>query len=222
MEGLIPLALVGAVVFYQLRRTSTNTLLAMVVMAILGGVAGYFVYKRYQASAASTRQSNIQLKEDTKGREEIVSSSYEVSAFKKFKHLPRNGVLMDMAKDLRFTRVFDKARYGDLLVHMDKLQKVYMYVLAGRYRPEKYIPTFVDLRDTVLEVLYSYILVVPEVLQHTYGLKPYEVIHKNIDDFTALSRKMMGILQAYAKDKGYTVPDTYFRPYEPKREHTLP
>jgi len=66
--------------------------------------------------------------------------------------------------DLRFVRVFDKARYGDLLLFMDKLQKTYMYILAGRYEVQSYVGTFQDLRESVSEILYSLYFAVPLVV----------------------------------------------------------
>jgi hypothetical protein len=105
---------------------------------------------------------------------------------------------------------------------MDKLQKVYVYILAGRYRPDLYIQTFIDIRKSVLEILYSFVVVVPHQFKHTYGLDPYQEIEKSIDDFTVVSRTMMEILYSYAKANGYNIADNYFHPYEENRENLLP
>jgi hypothetical protein len=97
-----------------------------------------------------------------------------------------------------------------------------MYILAKRYDPVTYVPLFMDMRRAVLEIMYSFIHIVPERLKHTYGIRPYEVIEKNIRDFTALSRTMSVILGAFAKDNGAVLPDSYFDAYEPSRENVLP
>lgn len=222
-ESVIPLTIFACIVFYQLRNAETNTLLAIIIIAMLGAAGAFTAY--YRAAPASPVS-----KTDTADRREVVSSVYPVAKFPKDhkKHqrfLRHNQALCDMAADLRFIKIFDKARLGDLLIHMDHYQKVYMYILAGRYNPESYIGIFTDLRSSILEILYSLIHVVPETLKHTYGFLPREVIQKNIDSFTALSRRMLTILQSYTKANGYSVPDnakSYYQPYEPSRANLLP
>lgn len=213
-EYVIIVFMLAAVAFYHLRSAETNTLLAILVVLICA--VAYYQY----APAPLAVKDTLSL--DTADRKEAVSSNFIVSKFPKLRFLPNNSQLMRIATDLRFVRIFDTARFGDLVLHMEKLQKVYMYILSGRYWPPSYIGTFTDLRTSVLEILYSLIHIIPSVLKHTYGLDPYDTIQKNIDEFTALSRKMLGILRAYAKDRGHNIPDTYFHPYEATRENILP
>jgi hypothetical protein len=215
---LIGVIFVSALVFYQLRRSSTNTLVAILVMCVL--LAGLYW-------AHDTRRIRIEafkkdLNEDLADRTEVISDSYEVKKSRKLKYLEENQELRAIAMNLRFVRIFDKGRFGDLLVHMDKFQKVYMYILARRYQPREYIGTFQDLRQAVLEILYSLIFVVPKRLKHTYGLDPYSEIQKSIQEFTALSRKMEDILYAFAKAEGHQLARSYYHPYDPTRTHILP
>lgn len=215
-EHSVIILVVASIVFYQLRCAETNTLLAIIIMAFLA-TASYFYYVRYSSSPTS------QLSQDIKGRKEAASSNFVVAKFPRdLKFMSYNQSLQDIAKDVRFIRMFDKARLADLIVHMDKFQKIYMYILAGRYRPDSYISTFVDLRASILEILYSLIHIVPETLKHTYGFQPYDVIQKNIDAFTSLSRKMMYVLQSYSREHGYIIPDAYYHPFENARENILP
>lgn len=216
-EYTILLFLFGAAVFYQLRKAETNTLLALII--IIAGVASYyaFLYTTPSNSAPAAIPDS-----DTADRREAVSQSFAVSKFTKPRFLLNNSGLTAIVKDLRFIRIFDTARFGDLLIHMEKLQKVYMYILSGRYYPPSYIGTFTDLRQLILEILYGLVHIVPPTLKHTYGLDPYAVINKNIDAFTALSRKMLGIIRAYSRDRGYQIPDTHFHPHEPSRKNILP
>lgn len=213
-EYVIIVFVLTAVAFYYLRNAETNTLLAILIVLI--GAVAY-----YQLAPPPASVKDV-LSADTADRKEAVSSNFMVKKFPKLRFIYNNSQLMRIATDLRFVRIFDTARFGDLVIHMEKLQKVYMYILSGRYYPPSYISTFIDLRSSVLEILYGLVHIVPGVLKHTYGLDPYATIQSNIDDFTALSRKMLSVLRAFAKDRGYNIPDTYFHPYEKARENILP
>lgn len=213
-EYVIVVFILAAVAFYHLRKSETNTLLAILI-TLIAAVAYYQLVP--QAPVARDK-----LPLDVADRKEAVSTNFMISKFPKLRFLQNNSQLMRIANDLRFVRIFDTARFGDLVLHMEKLQKVYMYILSGRYYPPSYISTFVDMRTSVLEILYGLVIIVPSVLKHTYGLDPYATIQRNIDEFTALSRKMLNVIQAYAKDRGHMIPDTYFHPYEPARENILP
>jgi hypothetical protein len=213
MEALVA----GSIVFYQLRRARTNTLLAILITMLSAAALAYYFIKEKPPS--STDFGKL-----VEGRAEVVSPNYTVATFgtRKFRFLVENKMLVDILNDMKFTRIFDKGRYGDLLIHMDKFQKTYMYILAGRYRPESYMASFTDLRNLILEILYSYIFIIPEALKHSYGVNPYDIIHKNIDKFTSLTRTMMYTMAAYCKGKGYIIPDTYLSPYENTRTTLLP
>jgi hypothetical protein len=106
---------------------------------------------------------------------------------------------VEIAYDIRWTRMFDKNRYQELIAIFDKLQKVYMYILGGRYYVESYLSTLNDLRQTALETLYSFYLIVPESFRHVYGLDPLKNIESNVDKLTKHTRIMLDIVEKYAK-----------------------
>jgi hypothetical protein len=216
MEALIG----GSLVFYQLSKAKQTTLLAMLVMAT--GVAAMYFWMQNRSSLPS--QSPSQLSIDPR-RREVASDAFNIATVskKQLAFLKENQELMRIARDIRFVSVFDKARFEDILIHMDKMQKVYMYILAGRYYPRSYVPTFVDLRALIQEMLYSLVLITPDTFKNVYGISdPLQVVHRNIDAFTVISRRMLTTLQSYSADKGYIIPEDFFHPYEPSREHRLP
>lgn len=222
-EELLLLVFAGAVLYYQLSRSTMKTLMSLLLMCIFVGVVFYYVFRNSRQIVATKKAAETKVEQSLEGRKEMVSTSYPVKKFNgKIKYLQKNAMFMDIVKDLRFVRIFDKARYGDLIMHMDKLQKVYMYILARRYSCEQHIPLFVDLRDNVTELLYSLYVVVPEALKHTYGVHPHNVIEQNINTFTAITRRMLEILKAFCKDEGAYYPELLPRPYEATRENRLP
>ncbi len=194
-------------------------------MSIFTAAVFYYVMRTTKETRATEQAANAQMEKSLEGRHEIMSPNYPVKRANpngKLRYLPKNAIFMDIVKDLRFVRIFDKARYGDLIVHLDKLQKVYMYILARRYSCEQHIPVFVDLRDQVSELLYSLYVIIPESLKHTYGLTPYNTIEKNITDFTAVTRRMLDILKSFCRDEGAYYPEHLPRPYEPTRQNVMP
>ena len=86
-----------------------------------------------------------------------------------------------------------------MCVFMDSYQKVYMYILAERYLASSYVPTFLDLRENILEIMYQYYVVVPQHFKHIYGVSPYEKIEKNINEFLKLSRTMIEVLENFCR-----------------------
>lgn len=215
---MIPLLLLLAVIFSQLRNSSVKTLLSIMLIVMM--IAAYFVVWNDRVSDSPHISK---LESDTKDRREAVSPSFEIKRFGgKFKYLEENADFVEIAVDLRFIRIFDKARFGDLLIHMDKMQKVYMYILSGRYDPVLYISTFIDLRQATTEIMYSFYLVVPQQLQHTYGIDTYAELKRNVNRFTVATRKMLYVLYAFAKAQGHHVSDEYLHPYEHSRINVLP
>lgn len=211
IERMIPYFLGGALIFYQLSQANVKTLI--VIGLILVYVIGVVYY--HQTSAA--KDANVVEKREQKIQAAIEpnqvaqSSHYGIKRFPrngKLKYLPENTALMEICEDLMFTRTFDKARYADLLLHMDKFQKTYMYLLGDRLVCTDGIPTLLDYRANILELIQSMIHIVPRTMKHTYGLSPFEVIEKNVERFLAVTRVMLQVVEGYCK-----TPIPYTQPY---------
>lgn len=214
---VVVLLLIAAIVLHQLRNMSVTTLLAMLLMMLSVGMWYWLTLKDMKPLGVN------KLVSDLKGRQEMVTPTYEIKKSRgDLKYLLQNSDFQVIANNLRFTRIFDKGRFGDLLVHMDKLHKVYMYILAGRYNPEKYIATFKDLREATLEILSRFFMVIPQNLKHTYGLDPYAELYSNIGMLNVATRTMLNVLLGYSKGNGYNVVDDYLQPYQNSRKHVLP
>jgi hypothetical protein len=238
LQQLLWLGFGSAVLFRQLSGAAGNSLLAMLV---LGGGA-YVGYREGVwgggrggaagtggAAEGATCSSAIAagapegFASAIADRREANTERFSIGRFSRLRFLPKNPALAAIARDLRFVRTFDKARYADLLLYMEKFQKTYMYILGDRYYLESYVGTLMDLRDSVAETLYSLVFAVPASFRHSYGLAPYPIIQRNIEEFQVLSRKMIKIVENFARSRG----DAHFpvvgpRPYEKGREDRLP
>lgn len=197
--------LASAIIYNQLSRASNHTLLAIIVMAGIGGLMAYYINQQIRNNEKTATDRARLLDRDGRpdGRLETSISGSRVfpSTFPKkgFKYLTENSVLVDIAMDLRVLKMFDKARYADLLLLLDQLQKTYMYILAGRYHPISHIQTFMDIRDSCLEILYSLVFVLPSSFKHVYGVDPDSLANSVISTFTSATRTMADVLKSFAE-----------------------
>jgi hypothetical protein len=140
------------------------------------------------------------------------------------KFLKKNKEFLDIIHNLRFVKKFDKTRYNNLIIYMNKLMKIYIYILSDRYDIYIYIPIFNDIVNDILEILYSFVFVVPNRFKHIYGFNPSEEIDKSIVDFRTKLEKMLIVLNNYGKiEKKKIYIDIYkYNPYEKNKELYLP
>ena len=176
------------------------------VITLWSGVVIAFIYYRYKNK----------LQTDAKSIEPVLKTvaqrlgapaqfeEYFLHKFPKLKYIMTNKLLFDMAKDLYFTRRFDKGRYQDMVAKMDQFQKVYVYILGGRYEPYQYSSILADLSQGILEIMYSYFIIVPDKFKHIYGLDPYAAFDKNIAQFHEMSSSMFEIIKRFAKEASGT------------------
>jgi len=237
LQQLLWLGFGGAVLFRQLSGAAGNSLLAMLVLgggAYVGYREGLWGGGRGAAATGGAAEGATCSTAIAAGapegfasaiadRREANTERFSIGRFSRLRFLPKNPALAAIARDLRFVRTFDKARYADLLLYMEKFQKTYMYILGDRYYLESYVGTLMDLRDSVAETLYSLVFAVPASFRHSYGVAPYPIIQRNIEEFQVLSRKMIKIVENFARSRG----DAHFpavgpRPYEKGREDRLP
>lgn len=190
---------IGAFIFFIVSQSSKKNILSIIFISIIG----YYIYIYLSDLSKQRKETNISnetfFNNEILNRNEINDDNFFLKKFpkKKLKFFLKNDKLVAIAKDLVITRMFDKAKYADLLNLMNEYQKVYTYILADRYPPESYVAIFIDLGNSILENIYSIYFIVPETLRHVYGLNPYEVIENNIKIFTILNNELLNILKSF-------------------------
>ena len=140
------------------------------------------------------------------------------------KHLVKNKEFVNIIYNIRFIKKFDKTRYTNLIIYMNKLMKVYIYILSDRYDINMYLPIFNDIRNDILEYFYSLIFVIPDKFKNIYGFDPHSEIDKSLSEFREKVKDMLTILTNYGKigmKKEY-INMEYYRPYEKNQELYLP
>lgn len=199
---IVGVLIAGALVYNQLARASNHTLLALIAITVLA--AGVYAYMYIGTNNNQKVDKQITLeKEGRPGRVETAipgAKTITLSFPKKgFRYIKENATFVDIVQDIRILKVFDKARFADIILLLDRLQKIYIYILAGRYEPVSYMGSFMDTREAVLEQFYALAFTLPLNLKHTYGVNPQDLVKGNIEKITAVTRTMADVLQSYAK-----------------------
>jgi len=213
-------AIIGILIFFQLSYANKQTILALILMSILGMVGYRYLYYVDQKKQSENKDDTTFFNDEIADRKEVSVEQYFIKKFpnKKLKFFLKNSDLIQIAKDIMILRMFDKARYSDLLNLMNSYQKTYMYILGERYEPVSYVPIFIDLGNAILENMYSIYFVVPVVLKHVYGVYPNEIIEKNIEKFTKIHADNIEVLKSFTKKQ---VAYPYFPETDPKPSTTL-
>jgi len=214
-----------ALLFFLFSNVSINRLIIVIIILLIS-YALYFYLQR----VSKDKESNIAyvqntLDTDIKDRAEVSEKIFYIDKFpKKIKYLKENKKLVDIITNIRFIKKFNKTRYGDIILNANKLMKVYIYILAERYDVEIYLPIFTDIRDNILELMNSLIMVIPEKLKHTYGLDTYAEIGNSLRMFSEHSNEMLRTLEKYAKIhvKKVHIPDNKWKAYNVASESNYP
>jgi hypothetical protein len=204
---------------------NTERLLAIIIVSFLFYYITYILNEQNKMYETSMMKSKMNIKNDVKENKEIITNNFYVKETpKSLKYLLKNAEMMSVIQNIQFVKKFDKTRYTNIITNMDKLMKVYIYILADRYDINTYLPVFVDLKTDILEIFYSFIFVIPERFKHIYGFDPYDQIHKSRDNFIKLTNNMLFVLQNYGKIEKQQVYINYekYRPYEKNKELYLP
>jgi len=214
-----------AVLYAILSKRQSHVLLAIIILIIL-----YYYYNNYRKENEAQFKADSSKKEDRIRNEvkdvvELSTDNFYIHKNNKdIKYLVKNKEFMDILFNIRFIKRFDKTRYSNMIVNMDKLMKIYIYILADRYDVNTYLPIFTDIKNNILEIFYSLIFVVPNQFKHIYGFDPQTEIDKSLSDFRNKIKEMLTVITNYArigKKKVFVNNDKYM-PYEKNKEHVLP
>jgi len=143
---------------------------------------------------------------------------------KNVRFLVDNKKFINIIYNIRFIKKFDKTRYNKIIINMNKMIKIYIYILSGRYEINTYLPIFYDIKDTILEIFYSLIFVIPQRFKHIYGFVPHDEIEKSLKDFIDKYNKMLSIIINYGNvEKKYAhINYEKYKPFEKNKEAYLP
>ncbi len=214
-----------AIIYYMLNKNKSSILLSIIIIIIVF----YYINNNIKENdVKNTKIRNIKeetIKNEVKDIVEVNSNNFYINKNdKNAKFLIKNTEFMDILFNIRFIKRFDKTRYSNMIINMDKLMKIYIYILADRYDINVYLPLFNDIKNNIIEIFYSLIFVVPNKFKHIYGFDPQVEIDNSLDKFRKKVKDMIIVITNYAKigkEKVYINNDKYL-PYEKNKEHYLP
>jgi len=214
-----------ALIFFIISKYNASVLLSIMIIIIMY----YYIdsnIKKNQGERNSEETKIIdKIDKDIDDIKEMNTNNFYININSgNIKFLVKNKEFIDIIKNLRFIKKFDKTRYNNLIILMNKLMKIYIYILADRYDAYVYIPIFNDIKNDIFEILYSLVFVVPERFKHIYGFNPIKEIEKSINNFRNRVANMLIVIENYGKlgkDKKYLDIHKY-SPYEKNKESYLP
>jgi hypothetical protein len=209
--------LILAIIFFLISNQKLNILIAIIIIIIIG----YFYLNKIKDYDDNNKlaDKNIiaSINTDIKERQYISNENYFLKKFSnEIKYLQKDKKLLDIILNIRFIKRYDSSKYTNIVLYIDKLYKIYIFILANRYDIKNYFNTFILLRNTIIRELYSIYIVLPVKMKYYYGFNSFDELKKSIADFIEYSRKMITILERYGyqEKEVYYLSDTKYKPYD--------
>lgn len=209
-----------ALVFSLMTMLQHRYLIAIVIVLLVSYVCYLYLDNAADKKVRDGTSLIDTVLRDVKDRQEVNGANFYIDKFpKNMKYLSQSNEFLAILTNIRFITKFNRSVYGDLVLNMNKMMKIYIYMLSGRYEINTYIPMFVDIRNETVDMLQSLVMIVPQRMKHTYGLDTYQEIGRSMTGFEKTTDEMLGIVSRYAKIhlKSDYVYDTRYEPYNSKR-----
>ena len=192
--------LIISLIFFIISTNEVKILLSIIIIII---ISYYYYNKIIEYNNVNIQNQNNIIKsvnDDIKNRKYINNENFYLKKFNKnIKYLINDKVLLDIILNIKFTMKYDYEKYTNIINYIDNLYKIYMYILANRYDIKDYFTSFLSLRDTIIKEMYSIYIILPMKMEYYYGFNSFDELKKSINDFINHSRKLISILERYAK-----------------------
>lgn len=206
-----------AIIFFFISNKNIQILISIIIIIIIG----YYYFNQIKEYDNINKNNEINiinsLNNDIKDRKYITNDNYYLKKFpEKIKYLYKDKDLLDIVTNIRFIKKYDYDKYTNIIYQIDKLYKIYIYILADRYDINIYFSTFLLLRNTIIKDLYSIYIILPINMKFIYGFNSFDELKKTIIQFINYSKKLITIIERFAKQEKniYYLQDTKYKPYD--------
>ena len=141
-----------AFIFFLISNKNIQILISIIIIFIIG----YFYFNKIKQYDTINKNNEINiinsLNTDIKDRQYIVNDNYYLKKFPdKIKYLYKDKKLLDIIINIRFIKKYDYDKYTNIIYQIDKLYKIYIFILADRYDINIYFSTFLLLRNSIIK-----------------------------------------------------------------------
>ena len=194
--------LIISIIFFIISGNEVKILLSIIIIII---IAYYYFTKinEYNFINIENQKNSIKtINNDIKKRKYINDDNFFIKKFNKnIRYLMNDQVLLDIILNIKFTMKYDYEKYTNIINYIDHFYKIYMYILSNRYDINEYFSTFLSLRDSIIKEMYSIYIILPMKMINYYGFNSFNELKKSLNDFIKYSRKLIIILERYAKQE---------------------
>ena len=133
-----------AFIFFLISNKNIQILISIIIIFIIG----YFYFNKIKQYDTINKNNEINiinsLNTDIKDRQYVVNDNYYLKKFPdKIKYLYKDKKLLDIIINIRFIKKYDYDKYTNIIYQIDKLYKIYIFILADRYDINIYFSTFI-------------------------------------------------------------------------------
>jgi hypothetical protein len=218
--AIIIISLIYFIISYQ----NLNILLAIIIIIIIS----YFYFRKINdfndSNKRSVKNTIETINKDIDYRRYLTNNNYFLKKFpKEIRYLHKDNKLLDIVLNIRFIKLYDKEKYTNIILYIDKFYKIYMYILIDRYDINKYFNIFIDLRTAIIREMYSMYIILPLKMKFYYGFNSFAELKKSINDFMEHSNKLIKIIERYGyqEKKIYHLEDIKYKPYDNKNKNDV-
>lgn len=213
MNNFVFILIFISIIISILIRKNINILVLIIILILL--------YQLYLNSNKDTDRKN----ETDIINEGNATNNYRIRNLKeKLKYLENDKELIDIIENINFVKKYDNPRYIELKNIMNKFKKTYVYIMSDRWELNHFITTLKELRNDILENMYSMFLIIPKKQKNVFGFDTFNELNKSIDKFIKYSDEKFSILNKYGyivKQMPY-VNETNMFSYNERDIHMLP
>jgi hypothetical protein len=175
-------ALILSLIYFIISRQKLSILISIIIIIILSYLYISKINDFDNDNKTNLKNQISELNKDIQYREHLTdSNNYYLKKFpNEIKYLIKDKTLFEIVLNIRYTKRYDLEKYTNILFHIDKLYKIYIFILSGRYDINKYFDIFVDLRNMIIREMYEIYVILPLEMKYYYGFNSFDEIKISI------------------------------------------